>query len=470
MTLNKQNAKIQDEIKQYQDEYYAQLEATLSSDYLSDDDLFYYTNPVGTEFPIIAHTPCPRGRDATVGGVRLLKECGFNCVIYNPVNDTAEKTPSAQNNKLERLLNIFRDENIKVILSQPNLFSEQKYILNGVEEKMQSCSSLVEAIKGNKALGGWAFENFIPVTKFDRYNEFYQDIKEIDKDHLIFFYLDGGYWEGAKPECAGLCDYLDKIQSKFKPDVWSYQCFPFYGESQSAMSTAYGDYFNAFEIYAQRARITQRPFWAFCQCMYFSNKLDPPTIRPKTSISLLRFQIFTALAYGAQGIIYYTYALPPESTFDIFYSALINDNGEKEEAWSYVQQMNRELKALSEKFYGCQVWDVRIAGSLWRSPCTSIEMPFGPLISISKDINATFSLFGKDGGKYLFVVNRSLTDIQQIIMKFSEIYTVKEWTIDSDTYTLRSTNIDTKNGVSRTIKQGDFLFFSYENNLNLVKP
>ncbi|MCM1140666.1 MAG: hypothetical protein NC453_19015 [Muribaculum sp.] len=471
-TTENTSKSIGDTVKKYKDEYNVQLKATLSSNYLEgNDDKFIFINPVGDVFPIIAHTPCPQDKDVTKEGARMLKECGFNCVHYDPAINNLGEANETLINRLNNQLNIFGSEGIRVLLSLPSqIYTQSKAENTEDSEIKQETQDYVNSLKMNSALGGWAFKNFIPFTKFDKYSILYNTIFNADENHLILFYLDGGFWEGAKPGCTGLCDYLNKVQSQFKPSVWSFQSFPFYGDSIDSISTAYGDFFNALEIYSQRAKITQRPLWAFCQCMHFSNKLDPPTVRPVSSMPLLRFQVYTALAYGAQGIIYYTYALPADSAFNIYYSALIDNNGERLQAWYDVQKMNRELKAYLQVFYECQIWDVRIAGPLWRSPCTQIEMPFGPLVSVSKDLQATISLLGKDGGRYLFIVSRSLSSDQQAVIKFSEIYVVREWSIDPDTGKLKSEKIDTKNSIVRTISKGNCLLYSWEDNLNLVEP
>ena len=144
-------------------------------------------------------------------------------------------------------------------------------------------------------------------------------------------------------------------------------------------------FYEDLEASSRIASLTHRPFWAYCMSMSHQLSYDETSgegvLYPEATLGSLRFEAFSALAYGAQGIIYWTYCQIYNDA--IHYSALINQQGEKSESWYYAKQVNGEIKALTDVFLGCTLMRVRHTGNdaninSVTCPLTSAE-PMWPL-------------------------------------------------------------------------------------------
>ena len=68
----------------------------------------------------------------------------------------------------------------------------------------------------------------------------------------------------------------------------------------------------------------------------------------------MRVQIFGNLAYGAQGVQYFTYKCPHPYGGYTYYDAPIDTNNEKTPVWYMVQRINKDIHALTWVFLGAE--------------------------------------------------------------------------------------------------------------------
>lgn len=176
----------------------------------------------------------------------------------------------------------------------------------------------------------------------------------------------------------------------------------------------------------------------------------------------MRFQAYTALAYGAQGIIYSEYAvpIPDPGTANENYSALLDKNGNYTQAWYDAQKLNKHLKVYSQIFKGCQVQLVQIAGALMGSPCKELKLPFGPVTYFSG--NATLSLLANRAARYVVAVSRNPLASQQVKIKFDQFFSVAKIVADVESNSLMETYVKTETALSFDLEAGDCLIFKFE--------
>eukprot|EP01116_Phalansterium_solitarium_P015893 TRINITY_DN3567_c0_g1_i4.p3 TRINITY_DN3567_c0_g1~~TRINITY_DN3567_c0_g1_i4.p3 ORF type:complete len:269 (-),score=117.26 TRINITY_DN3567_c0_g1_i4:71-877(-) len=99
-------------------------------------------------------------------------------------------------------------------------------------------------------------------------------------------------------------DYVSQFVETCDPDVLSMDHYPLMQEGQDTRD-AYAANLDTLRTYALKAGI---PFWNFFNSMPFNDRIDPT--EPN-----LRWQIFTSLAYGAKGVMYFCYWTPVGSPF-----------------------------------------------------------------------------------------------------------------------------------------------------------
>ena len=129
---------------------------------------------------------------------------------------------------------------------------------------------------------------------------------------------------------------------------------------------------------------------------------------PLPTMASLRLELYTALAYGAQGLQYFTYWNPGTEVWN-FHEAPINQNKERSEAYYLVQQMNRELQARAFVFVGSKVVSISHVGKTIFRGCKAMEELPAHVVSLETgDDGAVVSLLEKDGWYYLVLVSRTL--------------------------------------------------------------
>lgn len=189
--------------------------------------------------------------------------------------------------------------------------------------------------------------------------------------------------------------YLNNFQTQFHPWIWSYDYYPIrsllkenelvegkYEVVNGQFETDYEKFFGYLGLYQKFTQDTQSKYWAYGMCMehdIFNNKnWDKLNCHyPTPTEGELRFEVFSALLYGAQGISYYRYGLGVTAE-----EALNTDNDASEKyktgtkcimapiscsingdevkidksiIWERLKKINGEIKEFQHIFIGCNV-------------------------------------------------------------------------------------------------------------------
>lgn len=172
------------------------------------------------------------------------------------------------------------------------------------------------------------------------------------------------------------------------------------------------------EVIRDVSRESGRPFWSYI----LSNK---HWNYPKPKEEYLRFQIFTALAYGAQGLSYYTYLMPDFDKWKKEYSdAPIDWDGNRTDTWYLVRNVNKEVRNLSHVFLGADVIDVSHTGEQLPKDTkrlTRLPAPFIGMESFGEGVQVSHLRNGKN--EYLVLVNRDVLNKQKVRLSRSRAVT-----------------------------------------------
>ena len=140
-------------------------------------------------------------------------------------------------------------------------------------------------------------------------------------------------------------EYIDQYMEKVQPEFLSY-------DSYSLLADAYGttslqeDYLYNKEIIATKTKEAGIPFWTFIQTIGFGivNR------RPQSKADI-GFQVYTDLAYGAQGIQHFCYWQPlTDDRGTVFTEAMISKDGVKSDIYDYAQAVNLEIQTFANTF------------------------------------------------------------------------------------------------------------------------
>lgn len=272
--------------------------------------------------------------------------------------------------------------------------------------------------------------------------------------------LDEGGWVNDNediskwsPFSAGSKDtsqYLEVMKIMFRPPVWSYDFYPFRfnwpagknpviipppisewnnvpGISDLSFVFNRRQFYYQLEKFEERSRLDNRPFYAYCMTAALGDwnvdavwhngiaeqKGKYESFLPWPTLGMLRFSAFNALASGAQGLVFFEYAMGWGTDSekdgihpDIFYTAPLKayvptrpttpDDLEPnifiykdEKLWQTVHSVLSDIKKLNNVFLNTDVIDLgHFVGEHLKEAYAGLREvnfqsgPFGPLVNI----------------------------------------------------------------------------------------
>ena len=267
-----------------------------------------------------------------------------------------------------------------------------------------------EAIRNHPALFGYMLGDEPRMADFDTYKHRYHAIRAADSTHLCYQNL-FPYYGDELLETIGAASYeeylrkfseipLPQISFDFYP-IWDYDIRP--------------TWYYTLEAVRRESIRTGVPFWAFV--------LSTPHVGyPQPTLEMLRLQIYSNLAYGAQAIQYFTFRTPPpDDTYD-YHNGPITLEGQKTETYNIVRDMNRELREVIPFFDGCTVERV---GHLLEVPLGTERFNGAPRglrrLKVVGTRGAVVSVLRQGDKRYLAVVNKDFeTDFGYCVCDFEE--------------------------------------------------
>jgi len=343
-----------------------------------------------------------------------LKECGidYNLTFYSNVEDLALAMDAAYT------------AGVKMIINCTELGTDPEHI--------------VSYFKDHPAIAGYYLSDEPNSNDFPYLGEMVRRIQAVDNKHFCYINLYPNY---ASSKQFGTTTYLKHVQlflQEVPVPFLSFTYYPimtnsrvrylnrlrrivpssFYNWANTGVRSIRKRWYENLEIISDEAHKVGRPFWAFALTTAHGRYSIP-------TLADLRLQVYSNLAYGAQGIQYFTYWTPPlANEKEDFHDGPIDINTQqKTTAWYTVKQMNKEIKGLSNVFLGAQVIQVRhivktAFGTNGAVPPGTTRFNFAKrpaeaniikTFIIPNSTNAVVS-FLKNGNRcYMVVINRNLS-------------------------------------------------------------
>ncbi len=220
--------------------------------------------------------------------------------------------------------------------------------------------------------------------------------------------------------------YLDTFQNNFNSNLWSYDLYPITQTSclintscnpadNCKVNVNYKGFYWDLNAYHERSKATGGVFWAHVQSAEFINgsKLHPAVLE-----SYIRFEAFSALAFGAQGIVYWTYRQQPNQPKEKYSSALIDRNFNKTPAWYFAKRVNHEIKQYSKVFVNSELIRWAHTGENYGGPSIG-NGSFGAILSIkASGAGALVTQLKTNGHNYMVIISHDVEEYQTIDLTF----------------------------------------------------
>jgi hypothetical protein len=186
-------------------------------------------------------------------------------------------------------------------------------------------------------------------------------IRAVDRAHYCCLNLMFG---GETNTVGGVpyATYLNWHAAYFKPEMVSFDHYSIHVDRSTGNIIVRSDWYDNLECISAFSRDIGRLFWAFAMSVAHRT---PSKIYAVPTIDHLRLQVYSNLAYGAQGIQYFTFWTPktdnsnPNDGAEHYYTGPILPDGKRTQIYDLVKTVNEEIKNLSFVFHGSTVTWVR---------------------------------------------------------------------------------------------------------------
>ncbi|MCH5229162.1 MAG: beta-galactosidase [Muribaculaceae bacterium] len=385
-----------------------------------------FIDPTPGEISIVASTPIPADQKPSREAFETLIDCGFNMGM--------------ETNSFFYFKNIFEilgDLKFKYLINNPDLLNDNRV-------------KFIDQFSRNKHFAGWKVSDEPRYDGLDNLAKQFKALHTADPKALIYMNLIGSNIKVFTGNSKNFSEYIQLIQKKFMPGIWSYDLYPFL-EKNGKVSASLPTFYSDLEIFKNISQKTSRPFWTYVQTMaYKAGTLK----RPATTEAYLRFAVFTSLAYGAQGIVYWTYGQRASNKNETYYSALVNLKGEKYPAWSIAKKVNGEIKKFNNVFYNCKVKQVKHTGNVIYDGTTKLTGVFGPFTRIGTGTaGATVSEIINGKNTYIVIVSHDAFASQKLTLNLDRGRKVTNLT---DT---KQTQYSAPRQIDLTLDKGGYLIF-----------
>ena len=326
-----------------------------------------YISPTPGKFPIIAYSPVTDERIPTKADFDTLKACGFNCAMTLFNHD-----------EYFDLMGEIKDLGISFIPILDNYTNRGDTA--GIREFIANTRQFMRDHDiPDSLIGGYRIKDEPPYNNIYNMPPCYNAARSADPTVMPIINLPAEPSGDFKPNAprrsysanptsrADMSKYLSIFYDAVYPGVLSYDYYPLlYNSSTKSIEVNDSDFYYNLQLFARLSKEKGIPFWTFCEssnvryCKIGDKNYKE---RPVATENHLRYEAFSALAFGAQGINYWRYSdrgddyssLYKNGEYMLYLTALTDSLGNCEPAWKCAQTVNREIKRYEEVFLGAEL-------------------------------------------------------------------------------------------------------------------
>lgn len=264
----------------------------------------------------------------------------------------------------------------------------------------------VKRFRNHPAVAAWMLRDEPCRTDFADLATWTRRIRAVDEKHFCYLNLFPNY---ANEQQLGTKTYQEHVElfvEEVPVQVISFDHYPVIGDSLRP------GWYENLEIISEAARKAEKPFWAFALAVAHGPY-------PVATVPQIRLQVYSDLAYGAQGIQYFTYWTPVDTQWD-FHNGPITADGKRTEVYDRIREVNREIKKLSKVFLGARVLSVTHTGNMipaGTKPLAQLPDPIKMLKTEGK--GAVVSVLENGDKNYLVIVNRDFLSPMKLTLECS---------------------------------------------------
>ncbi|MDP2334855.1 MAG: hypothetical protein Q8N05_00095 [Bacteroidota bacterium] len=306
---------------------------------------------------------------------------------------------------------------IKLMISCPELKSDPE--------------KTAQRFKNHPALEGYYLGDEPGSSQFQELADWQKRLKAADPKHYSFVNLFPNINSNKnKFGTKTYKEYIDTFDSMFPAPFLSFDFYPVVDGS------VHNRWYENMEFFANKYRSEGRPFWAFAlttSYLAYSDDSEQPTLNDfyqlyktynpeKTfvheipTLAALRLQIFVNLAYGAQGIEYWSFR---------GFGSPLDAQGKRTVVFDRLQKVSAEIQNFSGVFLGAKVISVSQTGlNIPNETKRLSQLPAPVKLLETVGEGAVVSVLENGKNRFLVIVNRDYKNPMKLILSTDE--TVKK--------------------------------------------
>jgi len=266
-----------------------------------------------------------------------IKDANFNVVFPPALGNAAPEVN-------HRILDYCQKLGMKAVISDARI----PLALSSPDAK-KNLDAMVADYKHHPALLAYYITDEPSAAAFPALAEVVAYLKQIDPAHPGYINLFPTYAApGAQLGTDTYTEYVDRFVTTVNPFVISYD---HYALIQSGDRP---DFFENLAVIRNAAIKSNRPFWNIVlvtQHFDYRHLTEPE----------LRYQAMQSLAFGARGILWYTYWYPGPSNPAVAH-AIINHDGTRNPHYDMIKQINAAARAIGNELLHARCWATYHAG------------------------------------------------------------------------------------------------------------
>jgi len=288
--------------------------------------------------------------------------------------------------EVKRALDAAEQAGVKLLVSCPELKKEPE--------------KTVKQLMDHPAVAGYHLKDEPAIQLYPELSEWAKKIRSVDKEHFCYVNLFPIHASDKQLGTESYEEYVQEYLNQIPVQFISFDHYPIYKDHISS------SWYRNLEVISKKSREGGKPFWAFV----LTTNYDNDHVTPQT-IAAMRLQAFSNLAYGAQGIQYFTYwsatSVNAPSGEDQR-GAPITATGKRSVVYDRVKQMSQEIENFSEVFLGAEVISVRHTelGKIPEGTIRLTSLPEPVKVLDTHGAPALVSVLQKGENSFLVIVNK----------------------------------------------------------------
>ena len=301
----------------------------------------------------------------------------------------------------KKMLDLCQQVGIKALLNDHRLFWQ----MTEGDDWQKLIGEVVADYGSHPALFGYFIQDEPGYELFRPLGMVNQELQKQDPKHLPYINLFPTYATSQQLGTPTYADHLDKYLSIVKPWVLSYDHYCLRADGSDGP-----DYFENLGFIRDYAMRYGAYPWNIIQAMNYA----PASMRQPNDVEM-RWQVYTSLAYGIKGIMYFVYWSYNDHPVEV---GIVDHGGKPAKLYPVVKQLNGEMKALGKTLLGLTSTGVYHTGDI---PQGATRLTGDAIVHLPQDKPLVIGFFrDAQGADFALIANRSQRQATEFDATFND--------------------------------------------------